>query len=148
MFHAAKRFNQPLNHWDVSKVESMKFMFYEAKAFNQPLSRWDIHNVRSMSHMFAFAVSFNQPLHTWRIREVTFSEVINSQQSDGFVVIEIDHMFDGATAFNPSSIAHWQITNRSELIRSMRFPSMKTHRHLRDKSWTTKAYLWTGRLFS
>ena len=37
MFNRARSFNQPLNNWNVSKVESMVGMFDEATSFNQPL---------------------------------------------------------------------------------------------------------------
>ena len=37
MFANANSFNQPLNNWNVSKVESMVGMFDEATSFNQPL---------------------------------------------------------------------------------------------------------------
>ena len=44
MFRSAKTFNQPLNNWDVSKVENMTGMFRGAKNFNQPLDKWDLSN--------------------------------------------------------------------------------------------------------
>jgi len=34
MFFNAREFNQPLNNWDVSNVESMQYMFYLAIKFN------------------------------------------------------------------------------------------------------------------
>ena len=47
-----KKFNQPLDKWDVSKVKEMRFMFYECHAFNQKLNSWDVGNVQSMGCMF------------------------------------------------------------------------------------------------
>ena len=41
MFKQASSFNQPLNDWDVSKVQTMNNMFMYALAFNQPLWKWD-----------------------------------------------------------------------------------------------------------
>ena len=38
MFHAAMKFNQPLD-WDVSSVTDMSGMFKNAHAFNQPLDQ-------------------------------------------------------------------------------------------------------------
>ena len=37
MFGRARSFNQPLNNWNVSKVETMFAMFDDATSFNQPL---------------------------------------------------------------------------------------------------------------
>ena len=37
MFRRARSFNQPLNNWNVSKVETMFAMFDDATSFNQPL---------------------------------------------------------------------------------------------------------------
>ncbi|WP_249526499.1 BspA family leucine-rich repeat surface protein [Fusobacterium nucleatum] len=34
MFSNAKKFNQPINSWNISKVEYMDYMFDEAKSFN------------------------------------------------------------------------------------------------------------------
>ena len=50
-------FNQPLAHWDVSKVTSMRFMFYTnggggRSYFNQPLASWNVSRVVDMYGMF------------------------------------------------------------------------------------------------
>jgi len=45
MFQDAKKFNQPLNNWNVSKVQSMKKMFASAQNFNQPLNSCDVSSV-------------------------------------------------------------------------------------------------------
>ena len=37
-----KTFNEPLNSWDVSKVENMSYMFHGCSFFNQPLDQWDV----------------------------------------------------------------------------------------------------------
>ena len=46
MFEEARQFNQPLNHWDTSKVTSMNSMFEEARQFNQPLHEWHMRRIR------------------------------------------------------------------------------------------------------
>ena len=48
MFYRAENFNQPLNNWNVSKVEDMSFMFYYAHSFNQDLDNWNTENVKTM----------------------------------------------------------------------------------------------------
>ena len=65
MFENANNFDQPLNSWDVSKVEDMGSMFRSAKNFNQPLDNWDVSNVSYMYSMFKRASNFNQPLDNW-----------------------------------------------------------------------------------
>jgi hypothetical protein len=50
MFEWAIRFNQPLNAWNVSNVQTMAGMFARAFEFNQPLDLWDVSNVRNMYH--------------------------------------------------------------------------------------------------
>ena len=52
MFSYCHKFNQPLDSWNVSNVESMFGMFYECKKFNQNLSSWDVSNVEDMEDMF------------------------------------------------------------------------------------------------
>ena len=63
MFRDAHSFNQPLNKWNVSNVETMTRMFRNAHSFNQPLNKWNVSNVTDMHRMFDAATSFNQPLH-------------------------------------------------------------------------------------
>ena len=45
MFSGATSFNQPLNNWDTSNVESIDNMFSKAKKFNQSLDNWNISKV-------------------------------------------------------------------------------------------------------
>ena len=63
MFKNARSFNQPLNNWNMSNVETMVGVFDGAISFNQPLNNWNVSNVDFMGHMFDGALSFNQPLH-------------------------------------------------------------------------------------
>jgi hypothetical protein len=51
-FEGYSSFNQPLNDWDVSKVENMKYMFYGASSFNQPLCDWKVEKV--LVHRYIF----------------------------------------------------------------------------------------------
>ena len=69
-------FNQPLNNWDVSKVENMYLMFGVVDgtngqgAFNQPLNNWDVSNVTNMAAMFKGHKKFDQDLSNWDVSNV------------------------------------------------------------------------------
>jgi surface protein len=87
-------FNQPINGWNVSNVQSMFAMFGVRKAtnlsagtltslFNQPLDNWDVSSVTDMRAMFGgivlpgnsgwpnFESYFNQPIGNWDVSSVT-----------------------------------------------------------------------------
>ena len=79
MFTHAFSFNQPLNNWNVSKVEDMAVMFENARDYLNggaskqrvvtqygDISNWNVSNVTNMSEMFYRAESFNQPLN-WNV---------------------------------------------------------------------------------
>jgi surface protein len=70
MFSGAHYFNQPINKWNVSKVEDMRYMFSNVDTFNQPLNDWDVSKVKDMSFMFHGADNFNQPLGDWNVKNV------------------------------------------------------------------------------
>ena len=42
----------PISGWNVSQVRSMFQLFQDATEFNQPLDRWDVRKVESMAGMF------------------------------------------------------------------------------------------------
>ena len=55
-FPRAKKFNQDISSWDVSKVENMNDMFYGAEDFNQNLSKWSLNtNGVTVNTMFSSA---------------------------------------------------------------------------------------------
>jgi Mycoplasma protein of unknown function, DUF285 len=59
MFHQATSFHGiGVDHWDISKVETMDGMFSHAKGYDGNLQRWDVSHVTDMSFMFAYASSF------------------------------------------------------------------------------------------
>jgi len=68
MFDGAKKFNQNISSWDVSKVTNMSNMFSNS-TFNQDISTWDVSNVKDMSNMF-FKSEFNQDLSNWDVSNV------------------------------------------------------------------------------
>jgi len=67
MFHRCEEFNQPLNNWVVSNVESMYSMFCHCSNFNQPLNNWDVSNVKDMINLFSDCKKFNQDLNDWNV---------------------------------------------------------------------------------
>ena len=64
-------FNQPIEKWDVSKVENMESMFRVAEAFNQPIEKWEVSKVKNMESMFREAKAFNQSLPGgWKLEDL------------------------------------------------------------------------------
>jgi surface protein len=68
MFRGCSSFDQPLSHFDTSKVTDMTWMFDKCVRFNRPLE-WNTTSVKSMEHMFEGAMAFNQSL-VWDTRSV------------------------------------------------------------------------------
>ena len=64
MFANCKKFNQPLDSWNVTNVKYMEFMFYSCQEFNQPLDSWNVGNVTNMKSMFYECKEFNQNLNS------------------------------------------------------------------------------------
>lgn len=40
MFAHCRKFNSPINHWDMSNIHYVGYMLYDTSAFNQDLSNW------------------------------------------------------------------------------------------------------------
>ncbi len=93
MFLNASSFNQPLENWDVSNILNFRGMFQGASSFNQLLNNWDVSGAVSLGAMFSFATSFNQPLNNWHVSNVT---VMGS-------------MFSRATSFN-QPLDSWDVS--------------------------------------
>ena len=54
MFWFATHFNQDIGNWDVRNVQDMEGMFAIARSFNQPsICRWNVSNVESMKWIFS-----------------------------------------------------------------------------------------------
>ena len=58
MFDGAKSFNQPLDRWNVGRVEDAERMFKNARSFSQPLDTWLIPRFCDVSNMFLYAPKF------------------------------------------------------------------------------------------
>jgi len=67
LFYGRNGFNQPLDRWDVSNVQSMDWMFKWCFDFNQSINCWSVRNVQSMLGMFYGCYEFNQPLNNWPV---------------------------------------------------------------------------------
>jgi surface protein len=98
MLHSASSFNQFLDNWDVSNVNTMNRMFLFTPLFNQPLNNWDVSNVTDMFAVFGLAESFNQPLNNWDVSSVT----------------DMIYMFWNATSFN-QSLETWDVSSVTDM---------------------------------
>ena len=58
---------------DLSETKDMNIMFWGATKFNQPIGHWDVSRIPSMHRMFENAFSFNQDLSGWNISALTLS---------------------------------------------------------------------------
>ena len=64
----------------------MDSMFYRATSFNQPLDRWNVSNVETMIDMFSNATSFNQD--SWNAHGLKWLRNAKSNSLDGIIVGE------------------------------------------------------------
>jgi surface protein len=127
MFRICKKFNQPLDEWDVSQVTNMQAMFKDCVNFNQPLDGWNVSQVTNMEAMFKDCVNFNQPLDEWDVSRVTnMKEMFKvckkfNERLDGWDVGEVTNMetmFKGCVNFN-QPLNRWdvsQVTNMNEMF--------------------------------
>lgn len=112
-------FNQPINHWDVSRVTNASCMFYESK-FNQPLE-WNTARVTNMSCMF-YGSDFNQPLLLNTTNVTNMSCMFNSSMFNYPIIIRGDYwntsnvtnmsfMFYGTPFVHPMTLCMHRVTN-------------------------------------
>jgi hypothetical protein len=81
MFNGAFSFNQPIN-WSV-KVCDLGYCFLHAKDFNQPINNWQLSNLDTNSGLYATfngAYSFDQNLNSWDVS--TLREFSNSANTN------------------------------------------------------------------
>ena len=98
VFFGCKKFNSPIEHWDVSHVTNMERMFDGCKAFNQPLEKWDVSHVTNMESMFNNCEAFNQPLEKWNVSKVT----------------DMTDMFGDCKLFN-QPLGKWDVSNVKQM---------------------------------
>ena len=130
VFAGCVLFNQPLNNWDVSNVESFgpgfnRGMFIGCAAFNQPLNNWDVSSCRKFGQMFQNCSSFNQDLSSWTFHtslSVTAGSMFlgassfNNGGQDGIkdwntnMFQSFNNMFNSATSFN-QPLTNWNTSN-------------------------------------
>ena len=61
MFNEARKFNQDIGGWDVSKVNQMTRMFKNAWVFNQDLTQWDVRKIRHVPKVFTNSSNITWP---------------------------------------------------------------------------------------
>lgn len=106
---AGSSFNQNINNWDVSNVETFGVGFnrgmFASSQFNQPLSNWDVSSCTRFQEMFENNTVFNQDLSNW-----TFNTSSN---------VSLGYMFSGATSFNNGGqpgIGNWDTSRVTDMI--------------------------------
>ena len=125
MFYQAYSFNQPIENWNVTSVNTMSVMFSLALAFNQPLANWErstpgntstLANVTSMSQMFCATIpgtaKFNQNIGNWNVSGVTNFTQMFANLSNGVNPFNND----GSTSINS-----WQIKTNGPVTMSGMF---------------------------
>src|SRR5690606_7288716 len=69
MFDGASSFNQPLDSWDVRKLEGFSYMFRDASSFNQSLAAWQLESfVGGIASFYRSGMScenFSYSLYSW-----------------------------------------------------------------------------------
>jgi len=116
----------PMNTWDVSGVESLKYLFASPSAsgksytantisFNADISSWNTNSVANMWGTFWGAENFNQNLANWNTQAVTDMDDMFHDAKDfnydisGWntaQVVYFSRMFNDATSFN-ADITGW-----------------------------------------
>jgi len=119
LFHEWRDFNQPLN-WDTSNVLTMEGMFYGCTRFNSEL-RFNTRHVEMMDNMFKGCTDFNQPLnfntqHVTDMKAMFFNCRSFNQRLhfDTHNVESMTDMFRGCTNFNQPLHFNTQIVTNME----------------------------------
>ncbi len=98
LFNGASSFDQPLNSWDVSKIERFDKMFQGAVSFNQDLDTWTTTWAYRFDEMFKDAASFDGDITTWDMNEAE----------------ALEQMFHGAATFN-QPIGVWNFSKVTDM---------------------------------
>ena len=99
LFSGAVKFNQPIENWNVSRVQIMSNMFQLANDFNQPLAGWDTYSVTNMTSMFSSASAFNQPIGNWNVSGVTnFTSFMANKTPSTFSATNLTDIYTGWTS--------------------------------------------------
>lgn len=128
MFYDATNLTSiPTNAPKLDGIDSFEGMFYNAKKFNQPINHWEVNTrdsaegwecapyITNFAFMFAGATNFNQPLDSWRIP--TASDMCNGGTGEVSAWVDMTGMFRGATAFNqPLDSWHTEAVRRTAMM--------------------------------
>jgi len=98
MFTDTAKFDRDIGDWDVSNASDFSGMFLRACAFNQDISRWDMSSSENFSSMFQKSPVFNGDISAWDV-------------SKGLV---FRHMFDSTANFD-QNIGNWDVS-RGEYV--------------------------------
>lgn len=110
--------NPNISKWNVSAVESFRFMFKETAKFDHDIGDWDVSNASDFNGMFLRACAFNQDIGRWDVSSSeNFSEmfemspVFNSDISawDVSKGLYFRHMFDSTAIFD-QDIGNWDVS--------------------------------------
>ena len=93
-FRGCANFNQPLNNWDVSNSTTFEGCFFGCSIFNQDISNWNISNALKLRSMFVYCQSFNQDISNWNTSNVN----------------RFDFCFSDCVSFN-KDISNWNFSS-------------------------------------
>ena len=130
MFNSAYNFNQSLDSWGPyigqSNLTQLKSVFLKTRKYNQPMDDWDVSNISDFTGMFSEARVFNQNLPSWdmraaRITNSMFKEcfqfgangIPNLSTWSGAVtgITTAVRMFANTKVGNTTGLAGWDLAN-------------------------------------
>lgn len=120
MFRHCCRFNQPLDHWDVSNVMIFTGMFMNCHLFNQSLGSWNVSNGDYFTRMFADS-GFNGNVENWDVSNGVdfsgifanakkFNQPLTNWKFSSNNTFSMRCAFKGAVAFN-QPLNQWNMEN-------------------------------------
>ena len=123
MFSRAKKFNQDISSWDVSKVENMNDMFME-RSFNQNLSKWSL-NTNGVTVNTMFSSADDMTFHNIGTPAISNNKLVFKPSIKTLLETAVDAWISNLSTAttNYGDINTWDvslITDMSELFSSTR----------------------------
>jgi surface protein len=143
MFSNCTAFNQPVTHFNTSRVNTFRALFQACNVFNQPVNHFDTANAEVLMLVFQNCHKFNQPVNNWVTSECTNMNstffncrVFNQDLStwDTSKVTTLKNMFNGAYVFN-QDINGWDVSNVTDFFQT--FAQCKAFNQPLD-NWNTE----------